>query len=103
MNIDEQIARLERILIKESAPISDAAAQAAKDRLGPGRAKSIQAIVGGIVPVLREYFAEHLLPVLKELKEVHALKQRIGDLENKTANFKYVGVFKQGNAYTLGN
>jgi len=31
------------------------------------------------------------------------LKARVVALEARTANFKYVGVFKQGNAYAAGN
>lgn len=37
------------------------------------------------------------------VEEFAALKKRIAELESRTANFRYCGVFKQGEAYVLGN
>jgi hypothetical protein len=53
----------------------------------------VSAIAAGFAPVIREFVAKSIEPLLARIKE----------LETSAANFKYVGVFKQGQACAAGN
>jgi hypothetical protein len=53
----------------------------------------IAAIMAGVAPVINDHVTKRLGPLLA----------RIAELESRTANFRYCGVFRQGDSYALGN
>jgi hypothetical protein len=98
-DVDEQIARLERILAKR-IPISSSdvilhrAAKADPNR----RETQVAAMMAGVARTVSEYVAENVLPILKELQGVG---RRVSAIEDK--GIRYVGIWQRVLDYKRGD
>jgi hypothetical protein len=67
--------------------------------------KDLDETVQHIYQQMHTIIIKNVLPAVGKFVEmqVKPLRERIDELEHKTENFKYVGVYESGNVYRLGN
>ena len=97
-DLDEHIARLERILAKR-VPVPDAAVRrAVRAKVKPERVKWIEALPVANATTVAEYISENLLPVLHELQD---MCRRVSAIEDR--GIKYCGVLSRFVDYKRGD
>jgi hypothetical protein len=96
MDLDQQIARLERILAKR-IPIPESAILERAKR-DPARVTHTEALMTGIAKAVSEHLAENVLPILKELQD---MRQRMSEIEDR--GLKYCGIYQRVLSYQRGD
>jgi hypothetical protein len=98
LDLDQQIARLERILSKRIPTPDGSGQQELKAKLHPNQVKSIEAQMAAIATVISEYLAENVLPVLQELQD---MRRRVSAIEDR--GIKYCGIYQRYLDYKRGD